>query len=171
MEKNNELEINKFNSLYKDVFIEISNELKLKEHTERFKKKQIGYLEKLDLFFHNKCPHEFEWIEKNSSIINGEMKYNEGTDKNEFEIKNKELNECIKKHDTGLTTPVVNFEKEFEMFNNEVSKGISECFKMENETERKLCVKDKIMNNTKQLLEIFNKYEKTFEEMNHNIKL
>ena len=171
MEKSNDLEITKFNSLYKDVFTEVSNELKLKEHTERFKKKQIGYLEKLDLFFHRKCSNEFEWIEKNSFIINGEMKSKEGIDKNDFEIKRNELNECIMKHDTGLTTPVVNFEKEFEVFNGEVSKELSECFKLGSESERKGCVKDKVMSSTKRLLDIFNKYEKLFDEMNSNIKL
>ena len=171
MENNNESETTKFNSLYKDIFTEVSNELKLKEHTERFKKKQITYLEKLDLFFHKKCSSEFEWIDKNTILTNGEMKPKSGISSHEFETKTKALNDCIKQHDTGLTTPIVNFETDFNTFNNEVSKGISECFKLLNETQRKECIKNTVTHSTTKLFEIYNKYEKIFEEMNNNITL
>ena len=171
MENNNESETTKFNSLYKDIFTEVSNELKLKEHTERFKKKQITYLEKLDLFFHKKCSSEFEWIDKNTILTNGEMKPKSGISSHEFETKTKALNDCIKQHDTGLTTPIVNFETDFNTFNTEVSKGISECFKLLNETQRKECIKNTVTHSTTKLFEIYNKYEKIFEEMNNNITL
>ena len=171
MENNNESETTKFNSLYKDIFTEVSNELKLKEHTERFKKKQITYLEKLDLFFHKKCSSEFEWIDKNTILTNGEMKPKSGISSHEFETKTKALNDCIKQHDTGLTTPIVNFETDFNTFNTEVSKGISECFKLLNETQRKECLKNTVTHSTTKLFEIYNKYKKIFEEMNNNITL
>jgi hypothetical protein len=171
MENNTISETTKFNSLYKDVFTEVSNELKLKEHTERFKKKQITYLEKLDLFFHKTCSTEFEWIDKNTILTNGEMKAKDGISNDDFETRTKALNDCIKKHDTGLTTPIVDFETEFNTFNTEVSKGISDCFKLVNETQRKECIKNTVTHSTTRLFEIYTKYEKIFEEMNNKITL
>ena len=80
MENNKEFNKEKFDSLYQEVFNEISNEFEFKESVNKFRKTQFSYLSNLDKFFHKKCPKEFEWIEKNSTFVNGQMKPKENVD-------------------------------------------------------------------------------------------
>lgn len=171
MENNKEFNKEKFDSLYQEVFNEISNEFEFKESVNKFRKTQFSYLSNLDKFFHKKCPKEFEWIEKNSTFVNGQMKPKENVDNKEFDIKVNELNDCIMKNDKGLTSSVADFEKEFMDFNENINKEMKECFKLKNDNDIKVCIKDKLMKNSNNLIGMFNKYETIFDNLNKAIKL
>ena len=56
----------KVNTLYKDIFDEVSVQLGLKEAMKQFHAIQSTYIDNLDKFFHNKCAKEYEWIENNT---------------------------------------------------------------------------------------------------------
>ena len=171
MENNKEFDKEQFNSLYQEVFNEVSSELGFKESVNKFKNTQFNYLSNLDKFFHKKCPKEFEWIEKNSTFVNGQMKPKDNVDNKEFEIKTNELNDCITKNDKGLTSPVADFEKEFMDFNDNINKAIAECVKLKNDNEKKECIKNKLIKNSDNLIGMFNKYEIIFDNLNKAIKL
>ena len=160
----------KFNTLYKQMFEEVSEELGLKKAVAKFKQIQFSYLTNLDKFFHKKCASEFEWVEKNSTFKDGKMEPLGSIDKKEYELKTNQLNQCIQKNDKGLTNAVVDFEKEFNDFNDKISKDVAECYKRKEDNEIKQCIRDKLVKGSKELLGVFGKYEITFKKLNDNIK-
>jgi hypothetical protein len=99
------------------------------------------------------------------------MKPKENVDNKEFDIKVNELNDCIMKNDKGLTSSVADFEKEFMDFNENINKEMKECFKLKNDNDIKVCIKDKLIKNSNNLIGMFNKYETIFDNLNKAIKL
>ena len=81
------------------------------------------------------------------------------------------MNQCIQKNDKGLTNAVVDFEKEFNDFNDKISKDVAECYNKKGDNEIKQCIRDKLVKGSKELLGVFGKYEITFKKLNDNIKL
>lgn len=160
-----------FNALYKEVFNEVSNETGLKAAAEKFKGTQKNYLENLDKYFHSKCTKEFSWIEKNSTFKEGKVEPKEGISKEEFELKSNELHKCISKNDKGLTSAVVDFENEFNDFNGNITNALTECAKKKDDNDIKACIRDKLIVGSNNLMKVFAKHEKVFQEVNQNIKL
>jgi hypothetical protein len=99
------------------------------------------------------------------------MKPKENVDNKEFDLKVNELNDCIMKNDKGLTSSVADFEKEFMDFNENINKEMKDCFKLKNDNDIKVCIKDKLIKNSNNLIGMFNKYETIFDNLNKAIKL
>lgn len=160
-----------FNALYKQVFNEISLETGLKEATEKFKGQQRNYLEKLDKYFHLKCKNEFSWIESNSVFKDGKVEPKSGISEEEFELKSNELHQCLMTHDKGLTSPLRDFENEFNCFNGNINKTINECKTKKEDNEIKACIKDKLLIGSNELMKVFEKHQIIFTKINDNIDI
>ena len=161
----------KYHSMYKNIFKDISEKFGLRKASENFKKIQLRYLKSLDNFFHSKCSKEFQWIESHSVMKDDQLQKDDSTSEREFEKKTNELNRCIKKHDKGYTDVIVDFEKEFNDFNTEIAKNVSKCYELKTEAEVKECIKDKLMVGTPKLISIFDKYSQIFAENENQLKL
>lgn len=160
----------KVNTLYKDIFDEVSVQLGLKEAMKQFHAIQSTYIDNLDKFFHNKCAKEYEWIENNSVSKTLHLP-KDNIDEKTYKKHKEELKECIDNNDKGYIDSLEQFKKDYKAFTKDINHQINECCQLKEEKEIKECIRDKYTKGATNLIGLFNKYEKQYNELNKKILL
>ena len=162
---------NTYAQLTKEIFAENQNSEKLKNAGEAFRKIQMDYLTSLDRYLREKCANEFKWMDENSQLNDGQLIPKDKNNQEDFKKRTDELNECIKKHDNGITKPMEEFDSEYNKIQQNLSIDLSDCYKINPDLkeEIKKCLRKKINVGTDNLIEIFKKYEGIFGEIKNKI--
>ena len=160
----------KIDNLYQDIFDEVSVQLGLKEAMNNFHTIQSNYIGNLEKYFHQKCKKEFEWIE-NNSISKTLHHPKDSVNEEEFKRKKEELSQCITNNDHGYIDALEDFKGEYKKFNKEINKHVQECCLLKDDKKVKDCIREKYAQGATNLIGLFNKYEKKYNELNNKILL